>query len=151
MRALKNRYHPAIHYTEGWEGAITSFSEKVKLTIPVLEDLPKPVAITSAELELLGRQSSLTLKDLIPAAAKKSTDAVYSLTKALQQIPQIVVSAFTGGGGTAGAIKGVASAVGAAVGGSIGTAIGGPSAARLARRSAHSPGRSSARSASYSA
>jgi hypothetical protein len=126
VRELKNEIIPAIHYTEGWEGAISSFSERVKLTIPVLEDLPKPVAITTSELELLGRQSSLTMKDLIPAAAKKATDSVYSLTKALQQIPQIVVSAFTGGGGTAGAIKGVASAVGAAVGGSIGTAIGGP-------------------------
>jgi hypothetical protein len=95
-RDLKNEIIPAIHYTEGWEGAISSFSERVKLTIPVLEDLPKPVAITSAELELLGRRSSLTMSELIPAAAKKSVDHLDELARAVSQLSQIAGGAFSG-------------------------------------------------------
>jgi hypothetical protein len=96
VRDLKNEIIPAIHYTEGWEGAISSFSERVKLTIPVLEDLPKPVAITSAELELLGRRSSLTMSELIPAAAKKSVDHLDELARAVSQLSQIAGGAFSG-------------------------------------------------------
>jgi hypothetical protein len=95
-RDLKNEIIPAIHYTEGWEGAISSFSERVKLTIPVLEDLPKPVAITSAELELLGRRSSLTMSEMIPAAAKKSVDHLDELARAVSQLSQIAGGAFSG-------------------------------------------------------
>ena len=49
-----------------------------------------------------------------------------ALKENLEQIPQILASAFTGGGGIMGAVKAVASLVGAAIGQAIGTAIGGP-------------------------
>lgn len=49
-----------------------------------------------------------------------------SLMKTLEQIPALLVSAFTGGGGMKGAVTSIGTMIGASIGGSIGTALGGP-------------------------
>jgi hypothetical protein len=77
-RALKNEIIPAIHYTEGWEGAISSFWQKVKLTIPTLEDLPRPIALTSQALEEMGIKTTV-FKDL-PDQAKTARVSIDDLS-----------------------------------------------------------------------
>jgi hypothetical protein len=124
-RALKNEIIPAIHYMEGWEGAISSLWQKVKLTIPTLEDLPRPIALTSQALDEIGIKTTVfkELPGQVKAAAASIKD---NLLGVLLQVPQTIANAFTGGGGAAGAIKSIASGVGAAVGSAAGMAIGGP-------------------------
>jgi hypothetical protein len=84
---------PAIR---GVTNVIKDLGTEAEITIPKLYDLPKPVAITGDELELLGRKSSLTLKDLIPEAAKKSQFSVEDLARSIQQLAQISGGAFGG-------------------------------------------------------
>jgi hypothetical protein len=98
-QAMRDLYIATIQLppvVAGLAAEIGHVGTEAKITIPILEDLPKPVAITSAELELLGRQSSLTMKDLIPAAAKKSVDHLSELAQAVSQLSQIAGGAFSG-------------------------------------------------------
>jgi hypothetical protein len=98
-QAMRDLYIATIQLppvVAGLAAEIGHVGTEAKVTIPILEDLPKPVAITSAELELLGRKSSLTLKELIPDAAKKSTFSVSELAQAIAQLSQISGGAFGG-------------------------------------------------------
>jgi hypothetical protein len=72
--------------TRGIVDVVKDLGREAEITIPTLYDLPKPIAITSDELELLGRKSSLTLKDLIPAAAKQSTSSFREMQRALADL-----------------------------------------------------------------
>jgi hypothetical protein len=106
-RALKNEIIPAIHYTEGWEGAITSFWQKVKLTIPTLEDLPRPIALTSQALEEMGIKTTV-FKEL-PEAAKQSKIGIDDLSRSISQLAQISGGAFSGIAQSIGTLIGAAS------------------------------------------
>jgi hypothetical protein len=80
--------------TRGITDVVKDLGREAEATIPILYDLPKPVAITSEELELLGRKSSLTLKDLIPEAAKKSTDHLDELARSISQMATVAGGSF---------------------------------------------------------
>lgn len=106
-RALKNEIIPAIHYTEGWEGAISSFWQKVKLTIPTLEDLPRPIALTSQALEEMGIKTTV-FKDL-PDQAKTARVSIDDLSRSISQLAQISGGAFSGIAQSIGTLIGAAS------------------------------------------
>jgi hypothetical protein len=106
-RALKNEIIPAIHYTEGWEGAISSFWQKVKLTIPTLEDLPRPIALTSQALEEMGIKTTV-FKEL-PEQAKTARVTIDDLSRSISQLAQISGGAFSGIAQSLGTLIGAAS------------------------------------------
>jgi hypothetical protein len=80
--------------TRGIVDVVKDLGREAEVTIPILYDLPKPVALTSDELELLGRKSSLTLKDLIPAGAKQSTSSFREMQRALADLGNEAGGAF---------------------------------------------------------
>jgi hypothetical protein len=82
--------------TRGITNVIKDLGYEAEIALPKLYDLPKPVAITSEELELLGRKSSLTLKELIPEAAKKSTVSISDLAREISQLATIAGGSFGG-------------------------------------------------------
>jgi hypothetical protein len=82
--------------TRGITNVIKDLGYEAEIALPKLYDLPKPVAITSEELELLGRKSSLTLKELIPEAAKTSTVSISDLAREISQLATIAGGSFGG-------------------------------------------------------
>lgn len=80
--------------TRGITNVIKDLGYEAEVALPKLYDLPKPVAITSEELELLGRKSSLTMKDLIPAAAEKSKVSLDSISRAIAEMATIAGGSF---------------------------------------------------------
>lgn len=93
--------------------ATESTAEMIRLLtqgIPVVDGLGK-------EFEQIGTQIDVLTPKFTKTFGQNLTD---TLATSLKQIPQILVSAFTGGGDIMGAIKGIASSVGASVGKVIG-------------------------------
>jgi hypothetical protein len=82
--------------TRGVTDVIKDLGYEAQIAIPKLYDLPKPVAITSEELELLGRKSSLTLKELIPDAAKDTKVSFDGISRALAELAQVSGTTFSG-------------------------------------------------------
>lgn len=80
--------------TRGITNVIKDLGYEVQVTIPELYDLPKPIAITSAEFELLGRNAGLTLKDLLPTAAQKSKISLDDLARSIAQMATIAGGSF---------------------------------------------------------
>lgn len=87
---------PIPEVTRGITSAIKDLGQEARVTIPTLYDLPKPVEITADELRHLGIQSSLTLQDLIPKAARQSTQGFGAMSQALAQLAQVSGSTFGG-------------------------------------------------------
>jgi hypothetical protein len=80
--------------TRGVANVIKDLGYEAEVAIPKLYDLPKPVALTSEELELLGRKSSLTLKDLIPEAALKSKASLDEIANSLGRLGAMAPGSF---------------------------------------------------------
>jgi hypothetical protein len=96
LNQLYVRTVPLPEVTRGLVNVIKDLGTEAEVTIPKLYDLPKPIAITSEELELLGRKSSLTMKDLIPAAAKESKVSFDGISRALSELAQVSGTTFGG-------------------------------------------------------
>jgi hypothetical protein len=138
LNQLYVRTVPLPDITERLVDVVKDLGTEAQIAIPILYDLPKPIDDTAAALKLLesyGIRSSLTLKELLPAAAQQAVTAIGQikdgLRNTLSDIPDLVVASFTGNGSLEGALKSIASRIGRTVGAALGEAIGGPLGAQI--------------------
>lgn len=103
-----NEFGREVVVTHGAQLAwLMTIAEGNRVILPALVQQMSDAAVASIKL---GKTFSENLKG--------------GLVKNLQDIPQTIVNAFTGGGNIMGAVKGIASSIGSTIGGAIGKTIG---------------------------
>lgn len=99
LNQLYVRTVPLPNITEKLADVVKDLGTEAQIAIPKLYDLPKPIDDTTAAIKLLEEhaiKSSLTLKDLIPAAAKQSTLSFDDMARSLAELATISGGTFGG-------------------------------------------------------
>jgi methyl-accepting chemotaxis protein len=99
LNQLYVRTVPLPNITEKLADVVKDLGTEAQIAIPKLYDLPKPIDDTTAAIKLLEEhaiKSSLTLKDLIPAAAKETKFSFDALSRSLSELAQVSGTTFGG-------------------------------------------------------